>query len=437
MTIPYIVTKDSVTVMYNGVTHTVREGMVNYAGLREAIRTKDWDSVPNLLNPVKAVESFGDLNIEVRAGEVYYQGEILRNGVTRRILDMVAEGFDAEPLTKFLANLMDNPSKTAVDELYDWLEGTSLPITEDGHFLAYKRVRDDYGSFYDGGKTLNRVGDKPSMPRNKVDDNRDRTCSQGLHFCSLSYLPHYHSGQGRVVILKINPADVVSIPSDYDHAKGRAWTYEVIGENEDGESKEAFSTPVVTAKGEPLKGRQFLTESVKTLVLGVNFGTEERAKMVRDLVNRCGNMTGVDRDVQQARVDGFDAAWNKQDANLDCYTGNNMRDAVEYARAYFEGYDKCNGYGPQVQTTDYSQSNVDEFNWDTEEERAAIHKVLMEPLPTFTTRHGYDNGYADGMSDAVTDMNQGSDFDVMGACKGGKNYRQGYITGYLDRYSHN
>jgi hypothetical protein len=32
------------------------------------------------------------------------------------------------------------------------------------------------------------------------------------------------------MIVKINPADVVSIPADYDNAKGRCWRYEVIGE---------------------------------------------------------------------------------------------------------------------------------------------------------------------------------------------------------------
>ena len=37
------------------------------------------------------------------------------------------------------------------------------------------------------------------------------------------------------MILKINPANVVSIPSDYDNAKGRCCEYEVIAEygNED------------------------------------------------------------------------------------------------------------------------------------------------------------------------------------------------------------
>jgi hypothetical protein len=138
--------------------------------------------------------------------------------------------------------------------------------------------------------------------------------------------------------------------------------------------------------------------------------------------------------VQQARVDGFDDAWNKDDVNLRRYTGNNMRDAVEYARVYFEGYDKCNGYGPQVQSQDYSDSNVDEFDWDTEFEREAIHKVLTAPLPAFTSRHGYDNGYDDGMGDAAEDTRLGRPFDVEAAAEGGKSYRQGYITGYLDSY---
>jgi hypothetical protein len=39
-----------------------------------------------------------------------------------------------------------------------------------------------------------------------------------------------HFGGARTVIVKINPADVVSIPTDYDNSKGRACRYEVIGE---------------------------------------------------------------------------------------------------------------------------------------------------------------------------------------------------------------
>jgi hypothetical protein len=196
---------------------------------------------------------------------------------------------------------------------------------------------------------------------------------------------------------------------------------------------------VVSAKGEPLKGRQFLTESVKTLVLGVNFGTADRANMVRELINLCGNMAGKDCSVDQARVDGFDDAWNKDDVNLRRYTGNNMRDAVEYARVYFEGYDMCNDVNLRdVEGQDYSHSNVDDFPWNTEGEREAIHKVLTAPLPgslpAFTSRHGYATGYSDGVDDACADIRLGRAVNVIAAAQGGKSYRKGYITGYLYTY---
>ena len=137
---------------------------------------------------------------------------------------------------------MRNPSKRAVDELYGFLEKNSLPITPDGCFLAYKRVRGDYKDCYTGTMD-NSVGCVVEMERNMVDDNRDNTCSAGLHFCSHDYLRSF-SGE-RTVIVKINPADVVSIPSDYDNAKGRTCRYEVIGEvAQSPDDKVEFSKPV-------------------------------------------------------------------------------------------------------------------------------------------------------------------------------------------------
>ena len=102
-----------------------------------------------------------------------------------------------------------------------------MPITEDGHFLAYKKVRDDYKDVH-SGTFDNSVGQVVSMVRNKVDENKDNTCSSGLHFCSFDYLKSF--GGTRIMILKINPADVVSIPSDHFQQKGRTCRYEVIGE---------------------------------------------------------------------------------------------------------------------------------------------------------------------------------------------------------------
>jgi len=42
----------------------------------------------------------------------------------------------------------------------------------------------------------------------------------------------------------VNPANVVSIPSDYNNAKGRTWTYRVVGEIEDWEANQI--TPYFT-----------------------------------------------------------------------------------------------------------------------------------------------------------------------------------------------
>jgi hypothetical protein len=66
------------------------------------------------------------------------------------------------------------------------------------------------------------------MPRNFVNDDQNNTCSDGLHFCSQEYLGHF--GGERVMILKVNPRDVVSIPNDYNYSKGRASRYEIVGE---------------------------------------------------------------------------------------------------------------------------------------------------------------------------------------------------------------
>jgi hypothetical protein len=159
---------------------------------------------------------------------------------------MLQDGFPVEPLVNFMENLMTNPSKRAVTELYGFLEKNSLPITPDGCFLAYKKVRNDFLDIHSGTMD-NSVGKIVEMERNEVDDNKDQTCSTGLHFCSQDYLPHFGNGyDSRVVILKINPADVVSIPSDYNNAKGRACKYEVIGEigNDGDKIDNAFNKPV-------------------------------------------------------------------------------------------------------------------------------------------------------------------------------------------------
>jgi hypothetical protein len=143
----------------------------------------------------------------------------------------MSKGLPFQPLVNFLNNLMENPSMQSQKELYDFLEHQYLPVTEDGHFLAYKAVRSDYMDKY-AGKFRNQVGDVCQMTRAKVDDNRSVGCSQGLHAGALNYVAGYGSldAGDKIVIVKINPKDVVSVPNDCNCEKLRTCRYEVVGE---------------------------------------------------------------------------------------------------------------------------------------------------------------------------------------------------------------
>lgn len=189
-------------------------------------------------------KTFG--KVSVTSDSVFYRGKPVGNALTKRILVMLAEGYDIEPWALFMDNVMLNPVVTAREELYRFLESAEMPITPDGHFLAFKNVRPDLLSHHDG-KTQHVIGQELSLPMNMVDTNYRNQCSSGLHFCSESYLSQYAGGGGVVLVLKINPKDVVAIPEDYNNAKGRAWRYTPIAIlGSDGEARDPkLSKPVV------------------------------------------------------------------------------------------------------------------------------------------------------------------------------------------------
>ena len=224
---PYILQSDNIVVVIDGQPHSLARGSIGFESLRDAIKNGDWHLVPDLVSPKEAIKRYSNGMVEVVNGQVLYNGKPIHGVLVNKIVQMFEEGFDITPMVNFLKNLMLNPSKRAVDELYGFLEAGNMAITPDGCFLAYKKVRDDYRDCH-SGKFDNSVGQVLSMPRNEVDDDKDRTCSYGFHFCSHSYLKHF--GGSRVMVLKINPMDVASIPSDYNLAKGRTCRYEVVGE---------------------------------------------------------------------------------------------------------------------------------------------------------------------------------------------------------------
>lgn len=257
--IPYLIQGNNIILVVDNKPHTINDTHLSYSRIKDAIRNKDWGVISDLVYASKALKGYTQNRFEVVDGEFYRDGVAIHNAIATRIVSMYQEGFDVNPLINFMNNLDDNPSARAVNELYGFIEKSNLPITEDGCFLAYKAVRDSYFDVY-SGTVLNKPANLltaaelkslptvtkdenevtvdvvngetvVSMKRNKVNDNKDQTCSYGLHFCSLDYLQYFKGD--RIVILKINPKDVVSIPSDYRDTKGRCCAYTVVGEVDD------------------------------------------------------------------------------------------------------------------------------------------------------------------------------------------------------------
>lgn len=103
---------------------------------------------------------------------------------------------EIESIKSFLKNVLENPYINAAEELYDYLTAMDFEITDDGCFLAYKNVNNDYTSIYDR-KVVNIPG--TFVEETIIDTDRHNVCSHGLHFCSKSYLKSY-SGDRTIVV---------------------------------------------------------------------------------------------------------------------------------------------------------------------------------------------------------------------------------------------
>jgi hypothetical protein len=242
----------SMTVLVNGQAYSVDKSHPNHKELLLAFNEGRLDDFATLTKTSEGTKVYVEKDsqgnktgLELVDDKVYYNGTELHSTLVDRILGMRREGHKIEYMLEFLRNLMQNPSSRSVNELYDFLTNKNLPITEDGCFLAYKSVCSDYsskakdinitllqGKVVNGG-IYNAVGEVIECPRNEVDDERDNECSKGLHVGGLQYSgPNgwYHSRGDKVVIVKINPKDVVSVPKDHNAQKVRVCKYEVIEE---------------------------------------------------------------------------------------------------------------------------------------------------------------------------------------------------------------
>lgn len=239
-------TSNYITLMLDGKVLTVETKDESYPHIIQAIKDNDEDTILRYFDKAAAMQNYVYGNVEINAeGEFKYKGEVLKNYLTDKLTSMWEAELPIEPFIRFLDKLYSNPSKRAIDELFKFLEHKNIPIADDGDFLAYKAVGPDFYSKTAGVekpilgrvsgsngnyRIFNGIGETVQMKRSDVDDDYQRGCSNGLHAGSLEYATSFGHGNDKMVIVKINPADAVSVPSCCSFQKLRCTGYKVIEE---------------------------------------------------------------------------------------------------------------------------------------------------------------------------------------------------------------
>lgn len=157
-------------------------------------------------------------------------GDAIGNNNIDTLLDLARDNniSGIKQFIRFQRSLQNNTSSRIINRLYDFVKCTSIGMDENGDIIAYKAINANLYDCFTGNTFLNSEGAVIEMARNQVDDDDHRTCSTGLHVCSLSYLKGFFwSTDKRLAIVKIKPEDFVSIPVDYNDAKARVCKYTV------------------------------------------------------------------------------------------------------------------------------------------------------------------------------------------------------------------
>lgn len=254
-TIPYVVSEKSLTMMLNDERVTIPRGNHGFdeaAKHLESSMIHDVDYLTNLTNMKDAVKTLVGDNVTMTEDGYCIDDIKVPKELEEHLLNLKKKNYDTTIIEKFIENVMQIPNsyedangikrknpwaEQTRESIYGFLASNGYVITDDGCFLAEKIVCHDYGSIHssnEGHRVFYKIGSTVSLPRYMCDHNPNITCSSGLHVCSDGYnFGSYNSNvseKDRLLICKINPKNVVSIPDEYGMNKIRVCEMEVIRE---------------------------------------------------------------------------------------------------------------------------------------------------------------------------------------------------------------
>lgn len=223
-------------IVIDGKAHVVTEAHPNFEQIMERLLSKEFEGLARMVDAQAHILSQLSDNVTISGDTLYYKGEPLYTRLSNTILDFYRKGRSFTNLVNFMEKLFLNPSKHSRTQLFEFLDRHDFAITDDGDFLAYKGVQADFrsvtagpgivnGERVSGGYLDNTPGNLLEYDRSEVMDDPSVACAEGLHAGTWGYASSF----GPVVVeVKINPADVVSVPNDSNFQKIRTERYYVL-----------------------------------------------------------------------------------------------------------------------------------------------------------------------------------------------------------------
>ena len=281
MTVLYSITKDAefeglTAIFGSGETYPVSSDHPQFTEIRDFLihKNNDDEKLLDLISPYDAV--FRKLyrlsdRISRKHFQFFLDGDPIDNSISKFAVEAIdREGLKNEaawrPFVNLLEKLATNPSVASQEHLGHYISSNGITIFPDGDLLLWKGTQGDghsinagygivdgveFGAVNEEGRVtksvnlLNEVGSVISIPRSLVDTNRNVHCSTGLHAGTYGYASGFAT---RLVQVKVNPRDVVSVPDDYNNAKVRVCRYEVFAETRDDYTDVIYSAEAVAAK---------------------------------------------------------------------------------------------------------------------------------------------------------------------------------------------
>jgi len=171
---------------------------------------------------------------------IFYDGDEIHGAVVDHLLRILGESGaerDYQAIVAFMEKAAQNPSNSSMDSLYEFITRYGVTLDPDGDFYVYKGVNAEGKSIHAGygivngvtmnGHLPNELGSIVEIPRAMVDYDTSVGCSTGLHAGSYSYASSF--SRGKLLTVKVNPRDVVSVPDHLSFQKIRVSRYKVTG----------------------------------------------------------------------------------------------------------------------------------------------------------------------------------------------------------------